>query len=114
MNTYEAYKNKAINIYKNQLVHTEIIGSENNDKIVGDKADEIITGGLGNDTITGGTGANTINYTFNANNGNDVINLTKGENLTIKIDSLTNIKYEYSSNKKDLIIYKEKDSEGNL
>ena len=107
---HTAYKNKAINIYKNQLVHTEIIGSENNDKIVGDKADEIITGGLGNDTITGGTGLNTINYTFGAldSNGNDVINLTKGENFVLNIDgaNISELKFKYANNNKDLVIYK--------
>ena len=90
------------------LFSDTITGTDLADNIVAGGGNDTITGGQGNDTITGGTGANTINYTFDANNGNDVINLTKGENLTIKIDSLTNIKYEYSSNKKDLIIYKEK------
>ena len=110
----------ATNIKKNKGITFDgkhgsdiLVGTDYNDVFKGGNGDDNITGGVGNDTITGGTGKNTINYTFDAEQGNDVINLTKGENLTIKIDSLTNIKYEYSSNKKDLIIYKEKDSEGN-
>ena len=89
-----------------------ISGTDMADKIYGYGGNDEITGGLENDTITGGAGKNAINYTFDAekSHGNDVINLTKGENLVLDIAGadLEDLRFEYSSNKKDLIIYKEK------
>ena len=113
---HTSYKNKLINIYKNQVIHTEICGTSENDKIVGGKGNDEIYSESGNDTITGGLGKNTIYYGFGSDSGNDVINLTKGENLVLDIAGadLEELHFEYSKNKKDLIIYLEKDDEGNF
>ena len=117
---HKTYKNKLINIFKTQIIHTEILGTSENDKIVGGKGNDEIYSGSGNDTITGKTGKNTVYYAFRDdienNSGNDVINLTKGENLVIDIAGadLEELHFEYSKNKKNLIIYKEKDDEGNF
>ena len=91
-----------------------IDGSMYSDTIKGGDGDDTIYGERGNDIITAGTGKNTINYKFGTESGNDVINLTKGENFVLKIDSLEGIKYEYSSNKKDLIIYKINNNDGKM
>ena len=117
---HKTYKNKLINIFKNQIIHTEICGTSENDKIVGGKGNDEIYSECGNDTITGGLGKNTVYYAFRDdienNSGNDVINLTKGENLVLDIAGadIEDLRFEYSKNKKDLIIYKEKDDEGNF
>ena len=117
---HKTYKNKLINIFKNQIIHTEIYGTSENDKIVGGKGNDEIYSESGNDTITGKTGKNTVYYAFRDdienNSGNDVINLTKGENLVLDIAGadIEDIRFEYSKNKKDLIIYLEKDDEGNF
>ena len=113
---HTSYKNKLINIFKNQIIHTEICGTDENDKIVVGKGNDEIYSECGNDTITGGLGKNTIYYGFGSDSGNDVINLTKGENLVLDIAGadIEDLRFEYSKNKKDLIIYLEKDSEGNF
>ena len=113
---HTSYKNKLINIYKNQIIHTEIWGTSENDKIIGGKGNDEIYSESGNDTITGGLGKNTIYYGFGSDSGNDVINLTKGENLVLDIAGadIEDLRFEYSQNKKDLIIYLEKDDEGNF
>ena len=113
---HTSYKNKLINIFKNQVIHTEIYGTDENDKIIGGKGNDEIYSESGNDTITGGLGKNTIYYGFGSDSGNDVINLTKGENLVLDIAGadIEDLRFEYSKNKKDLIIYLEKDSEGNF
>ncbi|MBR5555617.1 hypothetical protein IKU74_06350 [bacterium] len=92
-----------------------IIGNENNNNLKGaDKNDEI-TGGLGVDTITGGSGLTTINY--KKGDGNDIIYLTKGEDLLLKFEkgseivSLDSLRYKYTNNNKDLLIYTSKSSD---
>ena len=77
-------------------------GSEDgNDVIYGEDGNDVILGGLGADTITGGAGANTIIH--HNGDGNDVINLTKGENFTLKVDNIYEIKI--ADNKKDVLVY---------
>lgn len=95
----------------------EITGTDYNDVIIGGDGYDTITGSAGNDTITGGNGSNKI--VFAKGDGNDTINLTKGEKLYMYLFDETegtpirtkyeNIKLEYSANKKDLIVYIDKD-----
>ena len=85
-----------------------IDGSMYSDVIKGGDGNDDIDGSNGNDTITGGTGKNTI--WIDEGEGNDIINLTKGENLTIIFDYVTdinNVKFEFVKN--DLRIYGNKD-----
>lgn len=97
-----------------------LYGGDGNDVINGGKGNDMIEGGAGNDTITGGAGENYIIYS--AGDGDDVINLTKGENLEIEMGKnvqkegytsfeyldKSDVTYEYSANKKDLVIYADK------
>ena len=104
----------ATNIKKNKGITFDgkhgsdiLVGTDYNDVFKGGNGDDEITGGEGADTITGGTGKNTIKYSFSEDSGNDVINLTKGENFVLKIvgANVNDLKFKYSSNNKDLIIY---------
>ena len=79
----------------------EITGSKYSDTIIGGVGDDKLYGGDGNDVITGGTGKNTIFYAVG--DGNDIINLTKGEQLTLQMDSYYSI--EVAKNGKDVLIY---------
>ena len=74
---------------------------DGNDVIYGEDGNDVIKGGLGADTITGGKGQNTIIH--HKGDGNDIINLTKGEQLTLKVDSFDYA--EIAENKKDVLVY---------
>ncbi|MBO6273261.1 hypothetical protein J6O48_10855 [bacterium] len=84
----------------------KIIGTSGIDKLYGGKGNDIIIGGKGDDNITGGIGKNEIIYTIGDNN--DIINLTKGENFTLNIEDVSDIKdlkFEFANKNKDLRIY---------
>ncbi len=98
----------------------KITGTKYSDVIYGGAGNDTIIGGQGNDTITGGTGDNTIKFV--KGEGNDVVYLTKDEKLEILLYNsydyeentgifvdYSDIKYKYSENKRDLIIYFDED-----
>ena len=88
-----------------------IVGTEYNDVIKGSNGDDTIDGHIGNDTITGGAGKTFVHYYNNLSEkgGNDVINLTKGENFTLSLEDVTDIKdVKFEFVKNDLRIYADK------